>query len=121
MKDHIVVSDANDTVVINLRSYCELLKWLIVEYIGVSYDVANAAIEKRCDYFENFEISILRASLENHNWPYYFTAMSLYFGDYRIATPIIMPPNTSEGTDLYVEIENRIMEEHNLKEPFDWK
>ena len=121
MKDNVVVSDGNNTVVVNLQSYCELLKWLIVEYIGVSYDEASIGIEKHRDYFEDFDMSIISVSLESHDWPYYFAAMSLYFGDYHKAISIIIPPCTSEGTELYREIEKRILNEHGLNEPFEWR
>ena len=119
MKDNIILSDERGQIVINLRSYCELLKWLIVEYAGVSYKEANSCVEQHSNYFDDFKLTAMRATLESHSWPYYYLAMDFYFGDHRKATTIKPSPDTQEGLTLYMEIENRILNEHNLKEPFD--
>lgn len=118
MKDNIILSDESGQIVVNLHSYCEFLKWLIVEYVGVSYEEANSCIEQHLDFFDNFDITIMRVALESHSWPYYYLAMDFYFGDHRKATTIKPPPDTKKDLDLYIEIENRILNEHNLKEPF---
>ena len=118
MKDNIILSDEKGQIVINLRSYCELLKWLIVEYVGVSYKEANSCVEQHSNYFDDFELTTMRATLESHSWPYYYLAMDFYFEDYRKATTIKPSPDMREGLTLYMEIENRILNEHNLKDPF---
>lgn len=120
MKDNIILSDERGQIVVNLRSYCELLKWLIVEYVGVSYQEANSCIERHSNYFDNFNITVMRVTLESHSWPYYYLAMDFYFGDYHKAATIKPSPDTQAGVDLYAEIEKRILNEHSLKDPFDY-
>lgn len=119
MKDGIVLTDGEEQVTVNLRSYCELIKWLIVAYAGVSYDEASACVDRHRDYFERVGRAALAASLESHSWPYYYLAMDFYFGDHRRAVSVKPPPEGQEGRKLYMEIENRILREHGLRELFD--
>lgn len=117
MKDVIVVTDKEYKIIINQYSYYELVKWLIVEYAGVSYEEASICISRHRDYFESID-TVSDALLEEHDWPYYYLAMTLYFGDSTNAKPVKIPPDTPEGRKIYKEIEDRILLEHNLKEPF---
>ena len=120
MCDNIILSDGKDTIIVNQRSYCELIKWLIVRYAGVSYQEAAACVEQRIPFFEGID-NFLSASLEGHDWPYYYTAMDMFFGGHIHAKPVLPPPDTSEGLDLYEKIEADILQEHNLKEPIIWE
>ena len=55
MRDNIILSDGTDIVIVNQYSCCELFKWLIVEYAGVSYQQANACVETRIPFFEGID------------------------------------------------------------------
>ncbi len=107
MKDGLLLLDENGWAVANLYSYCELLKWLLVEYLGISYDEASRSIESHSDYFENF--NVFDVLYEVHSkWPFYYAAMDLNFGDEICqAKTVIPPPDTPEGIRLYCEIEKR--------------
>ncbi len=120
MRDNIILSDGKDTIIVNQLSYCELIKWLIVKYAGVSYQEANACVEQRISFFERID-NFLSASLESHDWPYYYTAMDLFFGGHIHAEPVLPPPDTPEGLDLYEKIEADILQERKLKEPIIWE
>ena len=52
MRDNIVLSDGTETIVVNQLSYCELIKWLIVKYTGVSYQEAAACVEQHISFFD---------------------------------------------------------------------
>ena len=120
MRDNIVLSDGTDTIVVNQLSYCELIKWLIVKYTGVSYQEAAACVEQHIPFFEGID-NFLSASLESHSWPYYYTAMDLFFGGHIHAQPVLPPPDTPERLGLYEKIEESILREHSLKEPIIWE
>ena len=122
MRDHILVSDGKNTVIVNQRSFCELIKWLLVEYLGVSYEAASLRVEEKADFFASLD-NVMSAALESHNWPYYYTALDLYLGGHGPAQAeagILPSPNTPEGLDLYVDIERTILIAHHLKEPIEW-
>ena len=51
MRDHVLVSDGKNTVIVNQRSFCELIKWLLVEYLGVSYEAASLRVDEKADCF----------------------------------------------------------------------
>lgn len=72
MRDHVLVSDGENTAVVNQRSFCELIKWLLVEYLGVSYEAASLRVEEKADFFASLD-NVMSAALESHNWPYYYT------------------------------------------------
>ena len=120
MRDNIVLSDGTETIVVNQLSYCELIKWLIVKYTGVSYQEADSCVEQHIPFFEGID-NFLSASLESHSWPYYYTAMDLFFGGHTHAKPVLPPPDTPERLGLYEKIEENILREHNLKEPIIWE
>lgn len=119
MKDGIVVTDGDEMMIVNQYSYCELVKWLIVEYVGVSYAQASVRVNEYIDYFASIQ-TISEVDFETHDWPYYYLAMTFYYGDYRKAKPIKPEPNTPEGLALYEKIEADILDKHDIKEPFIW-
>ena len=63
MRDNITLSDGKDTIIVNQRSYCELIKWLIVKYTGVSYQEAAACVEQHISFFEGL---IMKCTLSNN-------------------------------------------------------
>ena len=122
MRDHVLVSDGENTAVVNQRSFCELIKWLLVEYLGVSYEAASLRVEEKADFFASLD-NVMSAALESHNWPYYYTALDLYLGGHwpaQAEAGILPSPDTPEGLDLYVDIERTILIAHHLKEPIEW-
>ncbi len=119
MKDDIVVTDGNEIVIVNQYSYCELVKWLIVEYVGICYEQASICVNAHIDYFASIK-TMSEVCFETHDWPYYYLAMTFYYGDYRKANPIKPEPNTPEGLSFYEKIEADIFDKHNIKEPFIW-
>ncbi len=120
MRDGIVLSDGKDTLIVNQLSYYESIKWLIVKYTGVSYQEANACVEQRISFFEGID-NLLSASLESHSWPYYYTAMDMFFGSHIQAKPVLPPPDTPEGLALYEKNEADILREHGLNDPIIWE
>ena len=120
MKDNIVLSDGTDTILVNQLSYYELIKWLIVKYTGVTDQEADVCLEQRIPFFESID-TFLSASLESNDWTYYYTAMDMFFGSHIHAKPVLPPPDTPEGLELYERIEGEILREHNLKEPIIWE
>lgn len=121
LEDDIVLTGPGGRIIVNFRSYYELLKWLITEYVGVTELEADACMERRFDYFDNFDLTVTRVTLESHSWPYCDLDMGFYLIDHPEASAIKPSPDTQNGIKLYMEIENRIMREHALKDPFDYE
>lgn len=120
MRDGIILTDKDSSVTVNQYSYCELIKWLIVEYAGISYHEASTCVEQHISFFESI-CAPIDVALEEHNWPYYYTAMDIYFGGHLRAEPVQTPPDTLAGLALYKRLEMDILRKHNLKEPFIWE
>ena len=107
--------DEDDQVIFNQYSFCELMKRLLVELVGISYEEA----------FQRVDGSPLTAPVSDaldvaifcHELPYYW-AMFFYYGNgYWWEKGI---PAQPEDMDAYKALENKIMEKYDLKEPFIW-
>ena len=124
MPDNIVLfNEQHEKVIINQKSFCELIKWLIVAYIGVSYDVAHKAVEDKGSFFENLN-DVESAGFAGHDWPYFYLAMDIYFSSHEHSIDkflIRKRPDFPGGLEIYQKIENDILHEHNLKEPITWE
>ena len=115
VRDGLVFKDENGQVIFNQYSFCELVKHLLVELVGISYEEASQIVER----------SPLAAPVDNamdvaifsHELPYYWT-MLLYYGNGYWQKDI---PAQPEDMDAYFALEKKIMEKHNLKEPFEWE
>lgn len=123
MQDGIVIeTEKNGRIIINQESFCELVKWIIVEYVGVPYDIASRAVENRLSYFEAIT-TVEDAGFVGHDWPYFYTAMDMYFGEHsRSIDKFLMKkrPDLPDGLKLYEEIEKDILCRFGLKEPIEW-
>lgn len=123
-RDGIVLTDGRDTVIYNQRSYCRLLQGLIAAYTTASPAEAAARVEAHRSYFAGID-DVLSASLESHSYPYYYAAVELYFGVHPapVEHPDLTrpPPDSPEGAALYREVEERILSEEGMREPFEWE
>lgn len=124
LRDGIVLTDGRDTVIYNQRSYCRLIQGLIAAYTTASPAEAAACVEAHRGYFTGID-DVLSASLESHGYPYYYAAVELYLGVHpapaghpELTGP---PPDSPEGAALYREVEERILCEEGLREPFEWE
>ena len=124
LRDGIVLTDGRDTVIYNQRSYCRLLQGLIAAYTTASPAEAAACVEAHRGYFTGID-DVLSASLESHSYPYYYAAVELYFGVHPapVEHPDLTgpPPDSPEGAALYREVEERILSEEGMREPFEWE
>ena len=96
VRDGIVFKDEDGQVIFNQHSFCELVKHLLVELVGISYEEAS--------------------QMFSHDLPYYW-AMFFYYGNGYWQKGI---PAQPEDMDAYEALENKIMEKYDLKEPFIW-
>ena len=123
-RDGIVLTDGRDTVIYNQRSYCRLLQGLIAAYTTASPAEAAACVEAHRSYCAGID-DVLSASLESHSYPYYYAAVELYFGVHPapVEHPDLTrpPPDSPEGAALYREVEERILSEEGMREPFEWE
>lgn len=113
--DGLTFCDGQTKVIFNQYSFCELIKHLLTELAGISYEDAS----KRVDHsFLTAPVSnVTEVGLLGHELPYYW-AMFLYYGNCYWEKGI---PAQPEDFDTYTALENRIMMEHYLKEPFEWE
>ena len=92
VRDGLVFKDEDGQVIFNQYSFCELVKYLMVE--------AN----------------VMGVAIFSHDLPYYW-AMFFYYGNGYWQKGI---PAQPEDMDAYKALENKIMEKYDLKEPFIW-
>ena len=111
VKDGLVFKDEDGQVIFNQYSFCELVKHLLVELVGISYAEASQTVER------SPLADALGVAVFSHELPYYW-AMSFYYGNgYWWEKGI---PAQPEDMDAYEALENKIMEKYHLKEPFIW-
>ncbi len=124
MKDGIVIENGkNGRIIVNQKSFCELVKWIIVEYIGISYDAASMAVEDRSSYFETIT-TVEDATFVGHDWPYFYTAMDMYFGEHSHSIDKFIVkerPDAPNGLERYKKIESDILYRLGLNEPIVWE
>ena len=115
VRDGLVFKDENGQVIFNQYSFCELVKHLLVELVGISYEEASQIVERSPlvePVTDTMEVAIF-----SHELPYY-CAMLLYYGNgYWWEKGI---PAQPEDMDAYEALEKKIMEKYDLKEPFIW-
>ena len=61
----------------NPYSFCELMKYLLTYYVGISYENASEIASK--SRLAEPVASVMEAGLYGHEYPYYW-AMNLYYG-----------------------------------------
>lgn len=115
VRDGIVFKDEDGQVIFNQHSFCELVKHLLVELVGISYAEASQTVER--SPLAAPVADALGVAVFSHELPYYW-AMSFYYGNgYWWEKGI---PAQPEDMDAYEALENKIMEKYHLKEPFIW-
>lgn len=80
LRDGLVFKDEDGQVIFNQYSFCELVKHLLVELVGISYEEASQIVER----------SPLAAPVDNaidvaifsHDLPYYWAMFSYYGNGY---------------------------------------
>ena len=102
LRDGLVFKDEDGQVIFNQYSFCELVKHLLVELVGISYEEASQIVE-----------------IFSHDLPYYWAMFSYYGNGYWWGDKGI--PAQPEDMDAYFSLEKQIMEKHHLKEPFEWE
>lgn len=110
LKDGVILNDNNDIFVINQYSFCELIKHLLVYYVGISYTNASKIVDN--SHLAKPISSIIEASLLGHEYAYYW-AMSLYYGNMYWQKGI---PAQPDDLAAYFELEDSIIKQYDLKE-----
>lgn len=113
LKDGIILEDNGDRIVFNQYSFCELIKHLLTYYVGISYEDASEIVIQ--SHLAQPISSVMEASLLGHEFPYYW-AMSLYYGNMFWEKGILAQP---DNLAAYFEVENNIIKQYNLREPFE--
>ena len=114
VRDGLVFKDEDGQVIFNQYSFCELVKHLLVELVGISYEEASQTVER--SPLAEPVTDALGVAIFSHDLPYYW-AMFFYYGNgYWLGDKGI--PAQPEDMDAYEILENRIMEKYHLKEPF---
>ena len=117
VRDGLVFKDEDGQVIFNQYSFCELVKRLLVELVGISYEEASQIVER--SPLAEPVTDALGAAIFSHDLPYYW-AMFFYYGNgYWLGDKGI--PAQPEDMDAYFALEKQIMEKHHLKEPFEWE
>ena len=123
VRDGLVFKDENGQVIFNQYSFCELVKHLLVELVGISYEEASQTVERAPLAFQGAAVrgrvaDAVGVAIFSHDRPYYW-AMFFYYGNgYWWEKGI---PAQPEDMDAYEALEKKIMEKCHLKEPFEWK
>ena len=115
VKDGLVFKDEDGQVTFNQHSFCELVKYLMVELVGISYEEASQRVDESpltAPVSDTLDVAIF-----SHELPYYW-AMFFYYGDGYWQKGI---PAQPEDMDAYDALEKQIMEKYRLKEPFEWE
>ena len=115
VRDGLVFKDEDGQVIFNQYSFCELVKHLLVELVGISYEEASQIVDR--SPLAEPVADAMGVAIFSHDLPYYW-AMSFYYGNgYWWEKGI---PAHPEDMDAYEALENKIMEKYDLKEPFIW-
>ena len=114
VRDGIVFKDEDGQVIFNQHSFCELVKHLLVELVGISYEEASQIVDR--SPLAEPVADAMGVAMFSHDLPYYW-AMFFYYGNGYGQKGI---PTQPEDMDAYEALENKIMEKYHLKEPFIW-
>ena len=116
VRDGLVFKDENRQVIFNQYSFCELVKHLLVELVGISYEEASQTVE-RAPLAEPVADAV-GVAIFSHDRPYYWAMFFCYGNGYWWEKGI---PAQPEDMDAYEALEKKIMEKCHLTEPFEWK
>ena len=115
VRDGIVFKDEDGQVIFNQYSFCELVKHLLVELVGISYEEASQTVER--SPLAEPVTDALGVAIFSHDLPYYWAMCFDYGNGYWWEKGI---PAQPEDMDAYESLEKKIMEKYHLKEPFIW-
>ena len=114
VSDGLVFKNDDGQVIFNQYSFCELVKHLMVELAGISYEEAYQIVER--SPLADPVSDAMGVAIFSHDLPYYW-AMFFYYGNSYWLKGI---PAQPEDMDAYEALEKKIMEKYNLKEPIIW-
>ena len=114
LRDGLVFKDEDGQIIFNQYSFCELVKHLLVELVGISYEEASQIVDR--SPLAEPVADAMGVAMFSHDLPYYW-AMFFYYGNGYWQKGI---PAQPEDMDAYEALENKIMEKYDLKEPFIW-
>jgi len=114
VSDGLVFKNDDGQVIFNQYSFCELVKHLMVELAGISYEEAYQIVER--SPLADPVSDAMGVAIFSHDLPYYW-AMFFYYGNGYWLKGI---PAQPEDMDAYEALEKKIMEKYNLKEPIIW-
>ena len=114
VRDGIVFKDEDGQVIFNQHSFCELVKHLLVELVGISYEEASRIVER--SPLAAPVADAMGVAIFSHDLPYYWD-MFFYYGNGYWQKGI---PAQPEDMDAYEALEKKMMEKYDLKEPFIW-
>ena len=77
VRDGLVFKDENGQVIFNQYSFCELVKHLLVELVGISYEEASQIVERSS--LAEPVADAMGVAIFSHDLPYYW-AMFFYYG-----------------------------------------
>ena len=78
VRDGIVFKDEDGQVIFNQHSFCELVKHLLVELVGISYEEASQILDR--SPLAEPVADAMGVAMFSHDLPYYW-AMSFYYGN----------------------------------------
>ena len=116
VRDGLVFKDEDGQVIFNQYSFCELVKHLLVELVGISYEEASQTVERAPLAGPGAEA--VGVAIFSHDRPYYWAMFFCYGNGYWWEKGI---PTQPEKMDTDEALEKKIMEKYHLKEPFEWK
>ena len=102
IRDGIVLKDEDAQVTFNQRSFCELVKHLLVELVGISYEEASQIVER--SPLAEPVADAMGVAIFSHDLPYYW-AMFFYYGNGYWQKGI---PAQPEDMDAYEALEKKI-------------
>src|SRR5699024_6597173 len=115
VRDGLVFKDEGGQVIFNQYSFCELVKHLLVELVGISYEEAFQTVER--SPLAAPVSNVMGVAVFSHDLPYDWARFFCYGNGYWWKKGI---PAQPEDMDAYEAMEKKIMERHHLKEPFIW-
>ena len=78
VRDGLVFKDEDGQVIFNKYSFCEVVKRLLVELVGISYEEASQTVER--SPLAEPVANAMGVAYVSHDLPYYW-AMSFYYGN----------------------------------------
>ena len=82
VRDGLVFKDEDGQVIFNQYSFCELVKHLLVELVGISYEDASQIVE--CSPLAEPVADALGAAVFSHELPYYWAMFFSVTGGKRV-------------------------------------